>query len=80
VLVLFALNRRYPINDKTALAEIAEFDRAPREFGARVQRVVGHLGNFDAELNAAVENVGRLIGEVVELTEGLYRPRFRLPK
>src|SRR4030095_17167059 len=25
VLVLFALNRKYPINDKTALAEIAEF-------------------------------------------------------
>jgi len=80
VLVLFALNRKYPINDKTALAEVVEFDRAPREFGARVQQIVGHLGNTDAELNAAVESVGQLIGEVVELAEGLYRPRFRLPK
>jgi hypothetical protein len=26
VLALFALNRKYPINDKTALAEVAEFD------------------------------------------------------
>lgn len=78
-LVLFALNRKYPINDKTALAEIAGFDRVPREFGARVQQILGHLGNSDAELNAAVESVGQLIAEVVELTEGLYQPRFRLP-
>jgi predicted nucleotidyltransferase len=29
VLVLFALNRKYLLSDKTALAEIAEFERAP---------------------------------------------------
>ena len=28
VLVLFALNRKYPINDKTALTEVSEFERA----------------------------------------------------
>ena len=38
VLALFALNRKYPLNDKTALAEVAEFERAPREFGPRVRR------------------------------------------
>lgn len=80
VLALFALNRKYPVNDKTALAEVAEFDRAPREFRARVQQTLGHLGNSVAELIAAVDSVGQLTGEVVELTEGLYRPRFRLPK
>jgi len=80
VLALFALNRKYPVNDKTALAEVTEFDRAPREFRARVQQTLGHLGNSVAELFAAVDSVGQLTGEVVELTEGLYRPRFRLPK
>src|SRR5581483_11859778 len=30
VQALFALNRQYPLNDKTALGEIAEFERAPR--------------------------------------------------
>jgi predicted nucleotidyltransferase len=44
VLVLFALNRKYLINDKTALAEVAEFERAPREFGPRVQKTLAHLG------------------------------------
>ena len=39
VLVLFAVNRRYPMNDKTALAEVAEFDRAPQEFAPRAQKL-----------------------------------------
>lgn len=80
VLVLFALNRQYPLNDKTALAEVREFDCAPREFGGRVQQIFGQWGQSEAELQTAVEGVGQLIAEVVELTEGLYRPRFPLPK
>jgi hypothetical protein len=35
VLVLFALNRKCPINDKTALEEVGEFERVPQEFGPR---------------------------------------------
>ncbi len=38
VMVLFALNSGYPLNDKTALAEVAEFEVAPPNFGMRVQR------------------------------------------
>ena len=79
VLVLFALNRQYPINDKTALAEIAEFERAPREFGPRVQRTLGRLGDAPAELVAAVESVSQLSRETVALADGLYQPRFTLP-
>ena len=56
VLVLFALNRRYPINDKTALVEVAEFERAPRAFGARVQKALAHLGASPAELTAAISD------------------------
>ena len=80
VLVLFALNRKYPINDKTALVEVAEFERAPREFGPRVQKTLAQLGSSPAELVAAVESVAQLVRETVELTDGLYKPRFTLPK
>jgi predicted nucleotidyltransferase len=79
ILVLFALNRQYPLNDKTALAEIAEFERAPQEFTPRVQQTLAHPGDSAAELVAAVESVGQLFRETVELTEGLYQPRFTLP-
>jgi hypothetical protein len=80
IMALFALNRRYLINDKTALAEVSEFERAPREFGARVQKTLGHLGTSAAELGAAVESVVQLLRESIALTDGLYQPRFTLPK
>jgi predicted nucleotidyltransferase len=80
LLVLFALNRRYLMDDKTALAEVAEFERAPREFGPRVQKTLAHLGDSPAELRAAVESIAQLFRETVELTDGLYQPRFTLPK
>jgi len=80
ILALFALNRRYPMNDKTALEEIAEFERAPREFGPRVQNTLARLGASDEELGYALESVTQLHREAVELAEGLYQPRFTLPK
>src|SRR5205085_1509268 len=80
LLALFALNRKYLLDDKTALAEVADFERAPREFGPRVQETLAHLGASPAELAAAVERVAQLFRETVELTEGLYQPRFMLPK
>jgi hypothetical protein len=80
VLALFALNRKYPINDKTALVEVAEFERVPQEFGPRVQKALGHLGASPAELVAAVETVAQLLRETIGLTEGLYQARFTLPK
>lgn len=80
LLVLFALNRKYLMDDKTALAEVAEFERVPREFGRRVQQTIEHLGGSPEELNAAVESVVHLFRETVELTDGLYQSRFTLPK
>jgi predicted nucleotidyltransferase len=80
LLVLFALNRKYLMDDKTALGEVAEFERAPREFGPRVQKTLAHLGDSPAELLAAVESVAQLFRETVALTDGLYQPRFTLPK
>jgi predicted nucleotidyltransferase len=79
VLGLFALNRKYLINDKTALSEVAEFERAPREFGSRVQKTLANLGASQAELVAAVTSIAQLLQETVTLAEGLYRPCFTLP-
>jgi predicted nucleotidyltransferase len=79
VLVLFALNRRYLINDKTALAEIAEFECAPRAFADRVQRILANLGTSAADLGAAVKRVAELVGETRDLTDEPYRPRYELP-
>ncbi|HXI83276.1 MAG TPA: nucleotidyltransferase domain-containing protein [Verrucomicrobiae bacterium] len=80
VLVLFALNRKYLINDKTALEEIAEFERAPEKIELRVQRTLGHLGSTATELASAVESVAQLFQETVDLTDGLYQPRYALRK
>ena len=79
VLVLFALNRRYLINDKTALVEIAEFECAPRAFADRVQRILANLGASAADLGAAVTRVAELVGETRDLTDEPYRPRYELP-
>ena len=80
VLVLFALNRTYLINDKTALTEIAEFELAPREFGSRVQQTLAHPGKSPEELSASIDSIAQLVQETIELTDGLYQPRFVLPK
>lgn len=79
VLALFALNRQYPLNDKTALAEVAEFACAPREFASRVQQTLAHVGESVAELDAAVGRIVQLFQETAALTDDLYRPRFSLP-
>jgi len=78
VLVLFALNRKYLINDKTVLAEIDSLELAPREFGARAQRAFSTLGSSQGELAAAVESIGRLLRECIELADGLYQSRYNL--
>jgi len=80
VLVLFALNRRYLINDKTALQEVGEFERVPKEFVRRVQKIFRHPGDSNVELTAAVEGVVELLRETIDLADGLYTPRYRLPK
>lgn len=72
---LFALNRAYLLNDKTALAEVAELERAPTELGPRVQELLAHPG----ALANAVASVEQLLRETIELTAGLYRSRYELP-
>lgn len=78
VLVLFALNRRHLVNDKTALAEIAEFERAPAGFGPRVQEALAALGDSAATLGAAVQRIEGLLRDTIAAADGLYQARYRL--
>ena len=79
ILVLFALNRTYPVNDKTALAEIAEFGCTPPAFSERVNAMFARVGSSAEELREAVDRVGELVTQTIGLTNGLYRPRYTLP-
>ncbi|MGH7289753.1 MAG: DUF4037 domain-containing protein [Myxococcota bacterium] len=78
VLALFALNRRHLLNDKTALAEIAEFEHAPRDFGPRAQETLARVGSSPAELTASVDAIARLFRETIGLCDGLYQARYAL--
>jgi hypothetical protein len=42
--------------------------------------MLAHVGASSAELVAAVEGIAQLYREVVGLSDGLYQPRFTLPK
>lgn len=73
VLVLFALNRRWLLSDKTALEEIAGFAAKPRAFPERVRALLARLGETPAELAAALAAEAELVAEVRALAGPLYR-------
>lgn len=64
VQVAFAINRRYRVNDKTALAELADAEHAPPDFAARTQAVFNQLGSTPAELSASVATLTQIASEV----------------
>lgn len=80
ILALFALNRSYLLNDKTALVEIERFERVPVDFRPRVQRIFGGLGASPVELSAAVDGIAQLLDETIALADGLYHSRYSMPK
>ena len=79
VLALFALNRVYFVNDKTAIAEIGEFKHVPIFFGDRLQSILSRPGSSPPELSSAVESMSDLSREVVALSDGLYEARYQMP-
>jgi predicted nucleotidyltransferase len=68
---LFALNRRYRVNDKTALSELADAEHLPRDFAARLQSLVTHPGSTPADLLAMVSGVSELVKETAALAAGV---------
>ena len=78
LLVLFALNRTYLLNDKTALDEASEFELAPRELTARVQRTLAHVGVSAEQLRGAVDGITQLVDETAQLANALYQRRYTM--
>lgn len=76
---LFALNRRYFISDKRAMAEIDGFTTRPAAYTQELAAVLAAPGNDAAELARTVTAMEALWQQVVALTEGSYRPRFVVP-
>jgi hypothetical protein len=64
---LFAMNRRYRGNDKTAFVELSECPLLPRDFCARVQAVASQVGSGREELLATVERVQTIVDEAATL-------------
>jgi hypothetical protein len=78
VLALFALNRAWFVSDKTALAEIATFASAPRDFGARLAAVLAAPGAAPEALAASLARIETLFRETCALAGELYAPRYAL--
>jgi hypothetical protein len=78
VLALFALNGRYLLSEKTALAEIEEFDNAPRQFSARLNALLATIGDAPAPLSRAVNAIADLFEETRGLAASWYRPAWPL--
>jgi hypothetical protein len=77
VLALFALNETWFLNEKTALAEIAEFSLAPSAFGSRLVALLGRIGESREDLASSVAAMERLFRETAVLAGDAYRPAWR---
>jgi predicted nucleotidyltransferase len=77
VLTLFALNRVYLLNDKTALSEIEGFALAPEGFAARLSSTLASIGTDAHFQNAALAAMTALFEETRNLAVGLYEPPWR---
>lgn len=74
--VLFALNRRYFLSDKSANGLIDTFPIRPNDFTSRLANVLASPGLHSAELNKSIESLNALWLDTVNLTAGTYNPRW----
>ena len=66
-LVLYALNRRFFLNEKGALAESRRFAIKPARFHDTIANVLGSVGTSAAELSASVAGFQSLAAELRQL-------------
>lgn len=78
VQVVYALNERYFVNDKGALAEIASFEVVPANFGLVLTEVLARPGRSARELAASAAKLSAVLRELIEMCGEIYsRPDFR---
>jgi Nucleotidyltransferase domain/Domain of unknown function (DUF4037) len=75
---LFALNKEYFVSDKYTNRLIDQFAVCPADFTARLAHILSSPGGTSAELVRSIELLRALWLDVVSLTAGTYRPRYRL--
>jgi hypothetical protein len=73
---LFALNEQYFVSDKYAIRLIDQFGVRPRDFTPRLALVLSNPGGTSAELHRSSQLLASLWRETVDLTAGLYKPRY----
>jgi predicted nucleotidyltransferase len=66
-LVLYALNRRFFLNEKGAFAESRRFAIKPARFHDTAASVLGRIGVTSTELSASVESFQGLVAELSQL-------------
>ena len=66
-LVLYALNRRFYLNEKGAFAESRGFSIKPPRFHDTVASVLGNVGTTPAEMSASVVSFQSLAAELRQL-------------
>jgi len=66
-LVLYALNRRFFLNEKGAFAESRRFAIKPARFHDTAARVLGSIGTTSAELSASFDSFQSLVAELSQL-------------
>ena len=71
VQVLYALNERYCLNEKGAVAAIDMFPLRPEGFGRQVATVLGELGTDAAECGASIDRMAELVRAVRALCADL---------
>ena len=69
ILVLYALNRKFFLNEKGAFAESRRFAIKPARFHDTVAKILGNIGHTPAELSASVESFQRIAQEMREFAE-----------
>ena len=72
VLVLYALNRRFFLNEKNAFLESQTFRLRPEGFHRRVERILGQLGNSAGQLSGSIAAMRALAIDLHTLCEERY--------
>ncbi|MGH7949593.1 MAG: nucleotidyltransferase domain-containing protein, partial [Candidatus Binataceae bacterium] len=67
LLVIYALNHRYFINEKGALAETRSFRVKPRAFESDVKRALGRIGGRPAELSLSIATIRNVYARLAQL-------------
>lgn len=72
---LFAINERYPLGDKSVMAQLQGAAKLPADLEQKSESV---LCVSKATLTENVDRLRKLHHEVVQLTDGLYKPLYQL--